>query len=183
MHAVVTFAELILVAFTGLVSTGEPVAAGPDAVVRTVLESLEAHAKAGQPASIGELRAATVATEVSTELGPATEHDIDIHRPVPPRPDVIDDTLPPRVFLKAVRGPLVNCYATVKPGGKPGKIVVEFVLADDGKHGKVESAKIVEDTLGHGVGSCIRNVVKAARFPRPLDRLRTRQTFYFYPGD
>ena len=62
-----------------------------------------------------------------------------------------------------------------------GKVIVNFTI---GRAGRVTQAKPVTDSVGSGVGSCVAQVVKGFRFPRPKGgNVMVNKTFVFDSGN
>jgi outer membrane biosynthesis protein TonB len=62
-----------------------------------------------------------------------------------------------------------------------GKVIVNFTI---GRAGRVTQSKAVTDTVGSGVGSCVAQVVKGFRFPRPKGgNVMVNKTFVFASGN
>lgn len=85
--------------------------------------------------------------------------------------------------IKQRQGAIKNCYerqlkADPKAGGK---VVINFVI---GGAGRVTSAKAIANSVGGETGSCVANVIKRIKFPRPSGGdVTVNKSFVFSSGN
>ncbi len=143
----------------------------------------------GEASGIGELDKTSGAEEASegVETGEKKEEEVeanvDLKTPEEQAGTGTLDSSSVRDTISRYSSRIQRCYERQLKvnSNASGKVIVNFTV---GRAGRVTQSKSTTDSVGGGVGSCVAQVIKGLRFPRPKGgEVMINKTFVFEAGN
>ncbi len=143
----------------------------------------------GEAKGIGELDKTSGAEKASKGVGTGekkeekVEANVDLKAPEETAGTGTLDSSSIRSTIQRYASRIQRCYERQlkKDSNAAGKVIVNFTV---GRAGRVTQSQSTTDSVGGGVGSCVAQVIKGLRFPRPKGgEVMVNKTFVFEAGN